>query len=217
MGATLSSQPQVSRRRLQQRTVDTRLKIIRSALSEFARLGFETASTRGIAEAAGVQHSLVLYHFGSKDELWYDAVKEAVSWYSRREFGVVRPVQGGDPVTALKRNFAYYIRFTAKYPELFRIMTHENALRSDRLAWFVANHVRPTVGYLIELIRRAQAQRGFIQGDPLRLIYLFHGAATSPYRSAWEIEMLTGEQQSSERAVRRHIQLCERLFFPKSK
>src|SRR6266851_6469155 len=213
MSATGSTQPKPARRRQQQRTVDTRLKIIRSALSEFALLGFDGASTRGIAEAASVPHSLVIYHFHSKDELWYETVKEAVRWYARRNFVVIGLVRDGDPVRRLKRNFAHYIRFSAEYPDFFRMLTHENALASERLTWLVTNHVGPTLAHMTELIRRAQALGAFVEGDPLSLLYLFLGSATSPYRSAREIQLLTGEAPTTEQAIRRHIELCERLFF----
>ena len=213
MAATGSTQAKPARRRQQQRTVDTRLKIIGSALSEFALFGFDGASTRGIAEAADVPHSLVIYHFRSKEELWYETVKEAVRWYARRNFGVVEPVKDGDPVRRLKRNFANYIRFSAEHPDFFRMITHENTIGSERLAWLVTNHVGPTLAHMTELIRRAQALGAFVEGDPLSLLYLFLGSATSPYRSAREIELLTGRTPNSEHAIRRHIDLCERLLF----
>ncbi len=213
MSATGSARPKPARRRQQQRSVDTRLKIIRSALSQFALLGFDGASTRGIAEAAEVPHSLVIYHFHTKEELWYETVKEAVRWYTRRSFGVVGPVREGDPVRRLKRNFAHYIRFSAEYPDFFRMITRENSLASERLEWLVTNHVGPTLAHTTELIRRAQALGAFVEGDPLSLLYLFLGSATSPYRSAREIELLTGAAPDTEDAIRRHIELCERLFF----
>jgi AcrR family transcriptional regulator len=218
MGATGSTQPKPASRRPQQRTVDTRLKIVRSALSEFALLGFEGASTRGIAEAAGVPHSLVIYHFHSKDELWYETVKEAVRRYTRRDFGAAEPEIDGDPVRRLKRKFARYIRFSAEYPDFFRMLKHENTLASDRLAWLVTNHVGPTMDHMAELIRRAQALGAFVEGDPLGLLYLFLGSATIPYQSAREIKLLTGQSPNTEQAIRRHVELCERLFFrtPKS-
>ncbi|MDB5464296.1 MAG: hypothetical protein JWP23_2685, partial [Phenylobacterium sp.] len=156
---------------------------------------------------------LVIYHFHTKEELWYETVKEAVRWYTRRSFGVVGPVREGDPVRRLKRNFAHYIRFSAEYPDFFRMLTRENALASERLEWLVTNHVGPTLAHTTELIRRAQALGAFVEGDPLSLLYLFLGSATSPYRSAREIELLTGEAPDTEDAIRRHIELCERLFF----
>lgn len=201
------------RRGKQQRTVDTRLKIVRAALSEFALRSFEGTSTRGIADAAQVPHSLVVYHFGTKEELWYETVKEVVSWYTRRGFGDARGPRARDPVARLKRDFAQYIRFCAENPDFFRLLTHENVLASERLTWFVTHHVGPTVARTTELIRRVQAQGAFVEGDALTLLYLFLGAATSPYRSARELELLTGRRPDVEATIETHIALCERLFF----
>jgi AcrR family transcriptional regulator len=41
---------------------------------EFAAHGFEGASTRAIATAAGTHQPQINYHFDSKDELWKAAV-----------------------------------------------------------------------------------------------------------------------------------------------
>jgi hypothetical protein len=119
----------------------------------------------------------------------------------------------GDPVRRLKRNFAHYIRFSAEYPDFFRMLTHENTLASDRLTWHVNNLVSPTVSHLIEPIKKAQAIGAVVEGDPLTLIYVFIGSATAPFRSSREIELLTGQAPNTEEAIQRHIELCERLFF----
>jgi len=202
-----------ARRRKQQRTVDTRRKIIRAALTDFALVGFEGSSTRRIAELAGVPHSLVLYHFKNKESLWYSTVQEAVEWYTLTGFGRIGPAKAGDPVRRLKRIMARYIRFSAKFPDFFRMLTHENMVGSARLRWLVSNHVGPTVAHVSELIRRSQAIGAVVEGDPIYLVYLFLGTATSPYRSAREIELLTGARPDSDSAVQRHIEVCERLFF----
>jgi len=201
------------RRRKQQRTVDTRLKIVKAALAEFAMVGFDSASTRRIADAANVPHSLVIYHFKSKDQLWYETIKESVQWYTRRDFGVFPPLAEDDPTARLKRVFAHFIRFSADHPDFFRALTHENALASERLVWLAKHHVGPTLEQSTELIRRAQALGTFVEGDPLTLMYLFLGSATSPYRSAREIELITGKSTHDPAAIQRHIETCERLFF----
>jgi AcrR family transcriptional regulator len=193
--------------------VETRLRIIRAAMSQFAQVGFEAATTRGIAEAADVPHSLVIYHFRSKDELWHEAVREAVQWYARRDFGVLGPVKDGDPVARLKRNFAQYIRFSAENPDFFLMLSQENRAPSERLTWLMERHSAPTTTYLTELIRKAQDLGAFVEGDPVTLLYLFLGAATSPYRSAPEMQILTGRSPMTPEAVEAHIAHCERLFF----
>ena len=200
-------------RRKQQRTIETRQKIMKAALAEFARRGFEGTSTRDIAVAARVPHSLVIYHFGGKDDLWYETVREAVGSYTRHSFGAVVPVREGDPAMRLRKIFSRYIRFSAEFPDFFRMMTHENLFESKRLAWLVNTHLKPSTNHLTELIRRAQKQGTFVKGDPLRLLYLFLGVATSPYRSARELKLLTGKAQDTTSAINNHIALCERLFF----
>ena len=53
----------------------TRDDILAAARDEFAELGFDRATIRGIAAAAGVDPALVLHYFGSKDELFVAALQ----------------------------------------------------------------------------------------------------------------------------------------------
>ena len=61
-----------------------------------------------------------------------------------------------DSAGDLKRIFARYIRFSAEFPDFFRMMTHENLVESKRLTWLVKNHLEPTTKHMTDLIRRAQ-------------------------------------------------------------
>ena len=61
-----------------QRGEDTRGRILEAALELFAASGFEGASTRTIAERAGVNLPAIQYLFGSKEGL-YRAVVEQFS------------------------------------------------------------------------------------------------------------------------------------------
>jgi AcrR family transcriptional regulator len=53
-----------------------RERILAAAIDAFARGGFEGASTREIAEAAGVTDPLLFYHFKSKSELYLASVQD---------------------------------------------------------------------------------------------------------------------------------------------
>ena len=63
-------------------------RILQKAEQVFGRFGYDGASLRQIAEAAGVPVALVSYHFGSKDGL-YRAV------FNRRAPTVVQQRQAG--------------------------------------------------------------------------------------------------------------------------
>ncbi len=52
----------------------TRRRLVEAALVEFAAHGYEGASTRVIAERAGVHQPLINYHFRSKADLWRASV-----------------------------------------------------------------------------------------------------------------------------------------------
>jgi len=56
----------------------TRDDILAAARDEFAELGFDRATIRGIAAAAGVDPALVLHYFGSKDDLFGAALQVPV-------------------------------------------------------------------------------------------------------------------------------------------
>src|SRR3979490_392118 len=56
------------------------LLLLQAGQSAFARHGFEGASLRGIAAAAGVDPALAAHHFGSKEALW-QAVIERFALY----------------------------------------------------------------------------------------------------------------------------------------
>src|SRR5438105_5051392 len=60
------------------RGAQTRAELIEAALDVFGRLGFEGATTRMIAKAAGANLAAILYHFGGKEAL-YLAVAEHVA------------------------------------------------------------------------------------------------------------------------------------------
>ncbi|MCX6372825.1 MAG: TetR family transcriptional regulator [Actinobacteria bacterium] len=53
----------------------TREAILAAARAAFAELGFDRATIRGIAAAAGVDPALVLHYFGSKEQLFGDALQ----------------------------------------------------------------------------------------------------------------------------------------------
>ena len=53
---------------------DTRTEILDAAGEQFAELGYDRASIRGIAAAAGVDAALVHHYFGTKEKLFLAAV-----------------------------------------------------------------------------------------------------------------------------------------------
>lgn len=65
---------------------ETRLRIINAALDVFGTLGFEEASTRGIADRAGVNLAALHYYFAGKDGL-YRACADHIAAYGEKLTG----------------------------------------------------------------------------------------------------------------------------------
>lgn len=56
---------------------------MRAAITQFTRLGYEGASMRDIANAAGVNIGLIRYHFGHKADLYRDTLAYISEQYNR--------------------------------------------------------------------------------------------------------------------------------------
>ena len=82
--------PNRSRPAVQARGEDTRRRILEAALDLFAAQGFEGASTRQIAEGAGVNLPAIQYYFGNKEGL-YRAVIEDITADTDRHMASLAP------------------------------------------------------------------------------------------------------------------------------
>jgi AcrR family transcriptional regulator len=77
--------------------MSARERILEAALREFAESGSRGATTRRIADAAGVNEVTLFRHFGSKDALLH----QALSWASQQVAVVQLPDEPGDPESEL--------------------------------------------------------------------------------------------------------------------
>jgi len=121
----------------------TRERILAAALDLFAERSYEGASTRLIAERAGVRQPLLTYHFGSKTELWRAAVGRLFEDLARALSERVAGLRGVDEETVARLVVADFVRFSASHPELHRIIMQECKTEGDRLAWLVEEHIQP--------------------------------------------------------------------------
>src|SRR5580693_8422359 len=108
------SQEIVRHRRRQQRSIDTRDRILDAAAAEFANHGFEGASTRNVAVNAGVQHPLVTYHFESKEGLWRAALTSLNERFVKLYRARLEGLRGVDAGTKLRLILEDFIRFSAE-------------------------------------------------------------------------------------------------------
>lgn len=79
---------------------DTRLRILRTALELFATEGYEGASTRTLAQRAGVNLPAIQYYFGSKEGLYHAVIDHIAETMEARVAPVTAEIRdaltGGD-------------------------------------------------------------------------------------------------------------------------
>lgn len=173
---------------------DGRARILAAALDIFAIAGFEGSSLRQIAQHAGLQHQLVVYHFKTKDALWRQVVAslfEQASQGQALSYWAERVTQAG-PADALREMLRAFAQFTAQRPELHRLLSFEGQAHSDRLSWLLETYVRPHYELSTHAIRAAQEAGLARPGDPGRLHYAVIGVITTSLVFANEYQRMTG-------------------------
>lgn len=79
---------------------EARLRILEAALRAFGASGFKGATTRQIAEDAGVNLPALQYYFGGKEGLYLACAEEIVARYRARMLGPIGAMQDALPATA---------------------------------------------------------------------------------------------------------------------
>jgi AcrR family transcriptional regulator len=88
--------------------------MIDTAIDVFGRLGYEGASTRILADRAGVNLSAIHYHFGGKREL-YMAAAQSIADYARKRIDPIiaglDDAGGSDPAERIDEALSRFFHF----------------------------------------------------------------------------------------------------------
>jgi AcrR family transcriptional regulator len=116
---------------------DNRSRLLHAAADVFAEFGFEGASLRAIADAAGVSFQLIAYYFGSKEELWVATVDYLFERYVETGKGL-----GFTPTGNLPEQFHNHLRLLLtdllQRPQLHKICVQEHLSNSARFRNIIA-------------------------------------------------------------------------------
>jgi TetR/AcrR family transcriptional regulator len=207
---------EAARQRTRRSRDDVRQELLEAALVEFGANGFDGASTRAIAERADAHQPQINYHFASKTALWHEAVDHLFALLDAELGPLVLDL--GAPASELAASFAEivhrFVRFAAAHPELNQIVVHESTAPSDRLSWMVARHVQPRYDGLRALWRVLRRHGLAAPIDDALVHYVLVGAASLPFVSRYEAEVLLGEDPTSPDVVRRHADGIVRMLLP---
>jgi AcrR family transcriptional regulator len=192
----------------------TRERILDVALEAFSQLGFDGASTRAIAQGAGINQGLIPYYFGTKDALWREAVERA---FAQLRDVMARIDQRAEQLSGRER-FALmirrYVHFVAGHPEFVRLMNEEGKRDGPRARWLTERHVRPMFAQLESVLEAARVTSGMPAGVEIHHVqYIFIGAVATIFHQAHECRNLTGRDPTTPDAVRAHADALVHLFL----
>lgn len=208
--AKASKPPKAPARR---RGDDVRERVLQAALECFGAFGFEGTSTRAVAERASVTHTLVLYHYQSKDQLWIATVEHALGRYGAEMKASFEKSHETSARAALSGFIEQFVRMSARTPQIHRILTMESNQGTERLDWIIEHFLRDHFTMVRDLIRRGQVEGSVRQCDPARLYYHVIGAAGTPFTIATEYKAFTGRDVFSEAEILRNIAFIYEIVF----
>lgn len=206
-----------SARKQQQRCIDTRRSIMQAALKMFAKKGFKGATTREIAELAGIRHPLISYHFKTKDGLWQAVVEDIFENYHNRFRKSFEKYEILDAPSRLKIVLWDMIQFASEQPEVHLFMIQMSYKDRDKFDWLLDKYARKDFEIHCARIKEAQKQGLMIDGDPAILRRLQIEAVYGLFVTAHEHKVLTGKDAFDPDNVREYAETVIRLFFPYDK
>ena len=139
----------------------TRERLLDAAIDHFGRHGIADTSLRGIAEAVGTSHRMLIYHFGSREGLLAEVTREVEA----RQRAVMDATYETDlpPLEAAARYWEETVEATLRYGPLFFELAahamqgraHAAALREELIAAWL-----PSVTELCRSIGIPEEQAG---------------------------------------------------------
>lgn len=209
---TLPRQPPAKRQDAA-RGAEVRDRVLQAAVECFGAFGFVGTSTRAVADRAEVSHPLLLYHFESKEQLWKSAMEALLGDYQSALDRRWQAVDPGDPAAAVRAFVENFVEFSAKVPELHRIMTQQSTQGSERIQWLIDRHLGASFKAVCGLIRKAQRSGRIRKGEPARLYYSVIGLGGTLFSVSNEYQLLAGKNVFSNSEQKKTIELvCSFLF-----
>ena len=191
----------------------TRDRILAAATDLFSERSFDGATTRDIAALAGVTQPLLTYHFHSKEELWRAAVDSLFGHLNQTLDERAGGLRGVDEITSAKLLVREFITFSARNPQLHRIIMQESKADSSRMDYLVDRHVRPIYERTIELFESLARQGAVPEVPAVHLYYILTGAGPTMFVLAPECRRLSSLDPSRDDVIEAHADaVCQLLF-----
>jgi TetR/AcrR family transcriptional regulator len=194
----------------------TRDRIVVAAIDLFSDQSFDGAATREIAARAGVTQPLLNYHFRSKEELWQSAVDSLFERLNQTLDDRTIGLRGVDEITTAKLLVREFVTFSARNPQLHRIIMQESKVDGPRMDYIVDRHVRPIYERTTALFESLARQGAVPPIPPTHLYYILTGAGPTMFVLAPECRRLSGIDPFDDSVIEAHANAVCLLLFGSS-
>ena len=186
--------------------VETRQRILRIAVKEFAAKGLSGARVELIARKARVNPRMIYHYFGGKEPLYIATLENVLEALRRDELKL--DLEGMAPFEAMLQLFEFIQGHFASHPDLIALMSSENINKARYLKR--SKSIRARSSSVLQLIGRL-LERGEVAGafrrgiDPLRLyvamvgLSYFHISNAHTLSTIFDADLLDGGWQAPYR------------------
>jgi len=184
--------------------LDTREKILKAADDLFARVGFDAATTREIAEKSRVNKALIHYHFKNKEGLLaclLDRYYEKLAYTLRDAL-----LDEGSLRARMHRLVDTYLDFLSQNRNFNRIVQREAS--GGKHMERISGHMSPLFEMGIHVIREVYPSTSSGEMSAAQLLVSFYGMCITYFTYSRLIEQLSGEDPLSREGLdvrKRHL------------
>ncbi|WP_259068066.1 TetR/AcrR family transcriptional regulator [Mucilaginibacter sp. X4EP1] len=169
----------------------TEQKIKEAAQRVFIRKGYAAATTREIADEAGINNALLNYYFRTKEKLFDIVMQEQVATL----FGKIYPIINNEETTLEEKISAvinYYTAVLLEQPGLTLFVLNEMQNKPERIAGQMkTNHV------MMEAVIARQLREVRPDIHPMQLIMSIMGMALFPFMGRAVFEKSAGIDETA--------------------
>jgi AcrR family transcriptional regulator len=210
----MATSPTATKVRVTRPSADaTRDRIVAAAIDLFSERSFDGGSTREIAARADVTQPLVNYHFRSKEELWRAAVDALFERLNQTLDDRAHGLRGVDEITRAKLLVREFVTFSARNPELHRIIMQESKADGPRMDYLVDRHVRPIYERTTQIFESLKREGAVPDVPAPHLYYILTGAGPTMFVLAPECRRLSALNPTQEDVIEAHADAVCRLIF----
>lgn len=148
----------------------TRDRVLKAAIAEFCRYGFDGARTGRVAKRASVNIRMIYHYFGSKERLYLAALEHVYREVRTREAAL--NLRDHAPAEGMRALVDFTFKHLIEHPEFIELIRNENLLRGKHLkkSRSVPETAMPLVSALRDLLTRGVRQGVFRRNvDPVQL------------------------------------------------